>query len=243
MICLTFDTDWMSAAALDQLLDQIDLPGRATFFCHTDFPGLARRGHEVCPHPFINDLDNWQPALGELRARVNPSSRGTRTHSCVFSHLVGLGLHQMGFEYISQANNLYQDGLTAFRHPWGVWELPIYYMDNMDFWANSNWPALRHEVFAPRWIERAVQGSALYVFDFHPIHLALNTRTPADYQSVKRRIVEDGVSPFELTFNGRGTRTYFDELCAAMRNAGIASHSCSDVIDHAASHSMTSGRA
>jgi hypothetical protein len=234
MICLTFDTDWISAAALDQLLDELDLPGRGTFFCHTDFPALASRGHEVCPHPFINDLDHWQPGLSELRARVNPASRGTRTHSCVFSHLVGLGLHQMGFEYISQANNLYQDGLRAFRHPWGVWELPIYYMDNMDFWANNNWPGLRHEVFAPRWIERAVRGSALYVFDFHPIHLALNTRTPADYQAVKRRIIDDGVSPFELTFQGRGTRTYFEELCTAMRDAGVGSRTCSEAIDAAA---------
>lgn len=231
MICLTFDTDWMTAPALDRFIAEFPIPGRATFFCHTAFAGLAGSAHEVCPHPFITDLANWRAGLDELRQQVNPKARGTRAHSCVFSHLIGLGLHEMGFEYVSQANSLYQPGLDPFRHPWGVWELPIYYMDNMDFWANVNWPGLAHEPFSSRWIEQAVAGSALYVFDFHPVHLALNTRTPDDYQRVKRRIIEGGVSPFDLACPGRGARQYFTELCAAMVTAGIPSVSCSDAID------------
>ena len=231
MICLTFDTDWMTEAALERFLHEFPIPGQATFFCHDAFACLASSRHDLCPHPFISNLNDWRATLEGLTRRVNAAARGVRTHACVFSHAICVGLHEMGFEYVSQASPLYQQGLVPFRHPWGVWELPIYYMDNMDFWVNTNWPGLNHEPFATRWIEGAVNGPDLYVLDFHPIHVALNTRTPEDYQRVKARIVEDGVSPFELTFPGRGAREYFQELCAAMIAAGRESVSCGTAID------------
>lgn len=231
MICLTFDTDWMSPEAVERFLHDFPLPGRATFFCHEPFDSLARSGHELGPHPFIEDLRDWRADLASLRARVNPAARGVRAHSCVFSHVMGVGLHDMGFDYVSQASPLYQQGITPYRHPWGVWELPIYYMDNMDFWTGGNWPDLKHQPFSSRWIQDAVGGPDLYVMDFHPIHIALNTRTPDDYQSVKASIVEGRVSPFELTYPGRGTREYFQELCDAMAAAGETSVGCAEAID------------
>lgn len=231
MICLTFDTDWMSPEAIERFLDEFPLPGRATFFCHEPFDSLARSRHELCPHPFIDNLLDWRTDLASLRDRVNPAARGVRTHSCVFSHVLGVGLHDMGFEYVSQASPLYQRGITPYRHPWGVWELPIYYMDSMDFWTAGNWPGLDHQPFSSRWIQDAVGGPDLYVMDFHPIHIALNTRTPADYQGVKASIVAGRVSPFDLTYPGRGTREYFQELCGAMAAAGEKSFSCAESVD------------
>jgi hypothetical protein len=231
VICLTFDTDWMTDANLARFLDEFPLPGRGTFFCHDAFPCLQGRGHELAPHPFIDDLTNWQAPLAALTARVAPGARGVRAHSCVFSHAVAVGLRSMQFEYVSQANELYRDGGRPFRHPWGVWELPIYYMDNMDFWVEPNWPELHHQPFDQQWISKAVHGPDVYVLDFHPIHIALNTRTPQDYQQVKSRIIDDGVSPFDLSYSGRGARVYFEELCAEMRRAGVESMGCGDALD------------
>jgi len=231
MICLTFDTDWMSERALARFLDEFSLPGRATFFCHQPYRCLQGAGHEICPHPTLSDLGRWRDEFAALVRRVNPGARGTRTHSCVFSHAIAVGLHEMQLEYVSQASALYEDGVRPFRHPWGIWELPIYYMDNMDFWTAPNWPELCHEPFSPQWIERAVQGSALYVFDFHPVHVALNTRTPDDYRRMKDHVVSGDASPFDLAVAGRGARSYFTELCVAMAAAGIGSVSCSDVVD------------
>ena len=111
---------------------------------------------------------------------------------------------------------MYQAGLAPFRHPWGVWELPIYYMDNMDFWMRTNRPSLGHEPFSTEWIKRSLNEPGLYVFDFHPLHIALNTSSADDYQRVKARILDDHVSPFDLTFPGRGAREYFLELCEVL---------------------------
>lgn len=231
MICLTFDTDWMTEDTLARFLAEFAVPGDATFFCHDVFPCLAATRHEVCPHPFITDLAAWQAPLTELTRRLGRAARGVRPHSCVFSHMIGVGLHELGFDYVSQANGMYQPGHTPMRHPWGLWELPIYYMDNMDFWMGANWPALAHEPFSPAWIEQSLSDAGLYVFDFHPLHIALNTSSPQDYQRVKARIIDESVSPFDLTFPGRGARTYFLELCDALTSRGRRSHTCSHAVD------------
>lgn len=231
MICLTFDTDWMTEASLSRFLKEFPLPGQGTFFSHEAFECLGVSNHEVCPHPFISDLGNWQQDLKSLSGRLGKPAHGVRPHSCVFSHMIGVGLSELGFEYVSQANNLFQDALFPFRHPWGVWELPIYYMDNMDFWTARNWPKLNHDPFSSELIQRAIVGNALYVFDFHPLHVALNTRTPDDYRAVKNKIIEENVSPFDLTFSGRGTRVFFEELCQAMRDGGNVSLTCSKALD------------
>jgi hypothetical protein len=234
VICLTFDTDWMTDESLGRFLDEFPLPGRATFFCHDVFPCLERTRHELCPHPFIRDLSDWQAGLTDLTSRLGRRARGVRPHSCVFSHMIGVGLHDLGFEYVSQAHSMYQSGLTPFRHPWGVWELPIYYMDNMDFWMRTNWPSLGHEPFSREWIDRSLNDPGLYVFDFHPLHIALNTSSADDYQRVKARIIDDHVSPFDLTFPGRGAREYFVELCEALAGRGVNSHACFEAVDQSA---------
>lgn len=231
MICLTFDTDWMTESGMSRFLKEFPLPGQGTFFAHQAFECLAASVHEVGPHPFISNLGDWQQGLKHLSGSLGKPVRGVRAHSCVFSHAIGVGLNELGFEYVSQANNLFQDGLHPFRHPWGVWELPIYYMDNMDFWTAQNWPRQNHVPFSSELIQRAVVGDDLYVFDFHPLHVALNTRTSEDYQSVKSRLIEGSASPFDLTFHGRGTRVFFDELCQAMRDAGNVSLTCSYALD------------
>jgi hypothetical protein len=231
LICLTFDTDWMTEESLARFLAEFPFPGQGTFFCHQPFDCLRGQGHELAPHPFIHDLTAWQGPLAELTAAASPGARGVRAHSCVFSHAVAVGLNRMGFEYVSQAAEIKRDGIRPFRHPWGIWELPIYYMDNMDMWVDANWANVGHEAFSTRWIEKAVHGPDLYVMDFHPIHVALNSRTADDYQRVKDRIITDGVSPFDLASPGRGAREYFLELCGLMRDAGVESVGCGAALD------------
>lgn len=206
------------------------LRGRCTFFVHDQFPELFSTLHEICAHPFIGDLTDWERDLRRLAEFLPEAPKGVRPHSCVFSHMIGVGLKALGYTYVSQAQNLYQTDLRPFRHPWGIWELPIYYMDNMDFWMGRNWPSLGHQPFSESVIDKAVSGKALFVFDLHPIHIALNTRSPDDYSSVKEEIIKDGTSPFQLRFPGEGAGHFFEKLCDRMRAADVVSLSCSDAL-------------
>jgi hypothetical protein len=229
MICLTFDTDWMSDAGMARFLRDFPIPGRATFFLHARFPSLEGTAHELCPHPFVDDLREFEPAVEAAAALLPSTPKGMRAHACVFSHAMAVGLRDLGYRYVSQANMLHDPRATPTRHPWGIWEMPIYYMDNMDFWAPRNWPDSGLEPFNPKVLHDALGGDGVYVFDFHPLHIALNTRTPADYLSVKDRILK-GESPFELAYSGRGTRTYFLELCTSMRERTLTSLGCWDAL-------------
>jgi len=230
VICITFDTDWMSDDAMGEFLSRIEWPGQATFFLHQHLPVLHDSGHELCPHPFITDLEDWEEGLAAQAEALPESPLGIRPHSCVFSHMLGLRFAELGYRYVSQTSHLYESGLKPHRHPWGLWEMPIYYMDNMDFCMGNNWGDLTHTPFESKVIERAVSEPGLYVFDFHPIHLALNTTCHEDYTRVKADIVAGKVSPFELGGDGRGSRVFFQELCDAMTSAGQRSYSCSEAL-------------
>ena len=235
MICLTFDTDHMTEEGMERFLQEYPIPGRSTFFVHRPFSLVTRLQaedvHEVGPHPFIDKLSRWKDEVTALTEHFAKQPLGLRAHSCVFSHMIGMGMHQMGFRYVSQAQSLFHSGLEPFRHPWGIWELPIYYMDNMDFWFPKNWPALRHVPFSRDVIERAVGSRFLHVFDFHPLHIALNTKSHEEYSAVKERILGDGVSPFELRTAGRGTAEFFGDLCTAMRLSGERSYACVEALE------------
>jgi hypothetical protein len=230
LIVLTFDTDHMRDSWMEEFLRKVRWPGRATFFVHDRLPALDATGHELCPHPFFEDLSQCAQALREAQGRIPVPSSGIRPHSCAFSHMVGVQLRLARYTYISQAQNLYQTGLRPFRHPWGIWEMPIYYMDNMDFWMANSWPKLGHHPFAPTVISRALGGDGLFVFDFHPLHVALNTRSASDYAEVKHKVLSGERSPFHYRFPGRGTAVFFEELCEAMDREGVRSYACIDAL-------------
>ena len=233
MICITFDTDHMrprDMATFTAMLGEL-MPGRGTIFMHEVFEELFDLEHELAPHPLIEDLRNWDADLVRLQRRIPRPVNGVRPHSCVFSHLIGTGLEARGYTSISQTHCMHKDGIVPLRHPWGIWELPIYYMDSMDFWMCKNWPALGHEPFAKSIIDLAVGGDSLYVFDFHPLHIALNSASHESYQAAKPKILgADPVSPFTLAGTTRGTRDFFVELCSAMKSHGIESRTMTDAL-------------
>jgi len=232
MICITFDTDHMSNVDMERFLEICPFPGKGTFFAHSFFDCLDKSKHEIGPHPFVNDLSNWREALKLVEAPWSRNFKGIRTHSCVTSNKVCVDLNDLGYLWSSNVEELFSDNLAPYRHPWGIWELPIYYMDNMDFSMVEAWPGLEHEAFQENVITQAVNGDALYIFDFHPLHLALNTRSSADYIRVQSQIFEEKMSPFDLTFEGRGVRIFFNELCSAMQKLEQKSYGCSEALEH-----------
>lgn len=230
MICLSFDTDHMTAEGIREFIRRYPLPGRATFFQHRRFEELETSNHEVCPHPLINDLNQWQDAIKQITDGMPSRPVGIRSHSCVYSHMIGIGLNSLGYKYASNVDRLFESGLEPYRQPWGIWELPIYYMDSMDFWFLNNWRGLRHLPFDPKVIRTALENDGLYVFDIHPVHVALNSNSPEQYARVKNRILSEGISPFELRSQGRGAGDFFEELCEAMERAGVRSHTCLEAL-------------
>lgn len=226
MIAITFDTDWIEESIIKEL-DLLNLvPGNMTFFCTDYYPYLdGKENVEIGIHPRLDWNSDWIKKTKDLEKKFNSKIHGIRPHSLSHTQMYGIELAKMGYKYISQATYLYYEGLRVDRHPWGIFELPIYYMDSMDFTFQLNWKT-NNEAFKFDIIEKALADeNGLYVFDFHPIHLFLNSPSIEFYHKNRENLHTS--SPFI----GRGTKTFFDELCAEMNKKNIASKSLIEIVN------------
>ncbi len=221
MICLTFDTDHMSNARMQEFLDTVPLPGRGTFFCTQVYECLATKDHELAPHPFLGDSTNWG---NELQAMQNnfPQAKGWRSHSCVFSHILAEQLTEMGYQYVSTQDDLGRSGIQPHKHAWGIMQFPIYYMDNLDFSTQNFWKEGQHQPFSNILIEQALKSDGVYVFDFHPIHLLLNTPNSAFYFNARDAFLA-GEDIANLRNNDYGTFDFYQTLCQEILKSGAIS--------------------
>jgi hypothetical protein len=222
MICLSFDTDHVDEARMREFLATVPVPGAGTFFCTRRYEALGAP-HELCPHPYLPDGADWDAELTTMRAAF-PEARGWRAHSCVYSHMLAMRLAADGYLYASSFDQIGRPGLEPTREAWGVWQLPIYYMDNLDFSYGRFWPGEAHRPFERGLIEAALAHDGIHVFDFHPVHLLLNSTSAEAY--LERRDAFLAGAPLDaLRCPGYGSRNFYDDLRAAMREAGVVSTS------------------
>jgi hypothetical protein len=95
-------------------------------------------------------------------------------------------------------------------------------MDNLDFSTSRFWGEDAPAAFAPSYIENAVTNDGLFVFAFHPVHLMLNSPSAEVYFERRDRF-ERGADLGEVRYEGYGTRSFYDDLCVAMRARSLAS--------------------
>lgn len=230
MISLTFDTDHMNEGRMADFLSDVEIPGAGTVYCTQSYDCLLNQRHELAPHPFLNKGLDWLKELKTKRAQF-PKAVGWRAHSCVFSHTLAEWLAFNGYVYASTHDSFGQTNLRPTAHLWGIWHVPIYYMDNLDFSRGRFWPEFREKPFSRSLIDQAIASDSLSVFDFHPIHLMLNTPNPDWYADVRGRFIS-GEPVSKLRFNGYGTRSFYDELVDAMGKSGVRSVSSIDALRH-----------
>jgi hypothetical protein len=222
MICLTFDTDHMDEAGMAQFVDAHTFPGSGTFFCTRQFLSLSGSRHEVAPHPFLAPGADWTTELLSMR-QMFPDAVGWRSHSCVFSHLLARWLGENGYTYVSVDERFGQPDIHPARHPLGtVWQIPIYYMDTFDISRQMFWKVNETPPFDKTLILQALATEGIYVFDFHPVHVMLNTPHPHFYFSTRERY-RAGETYQQLRYQGYGVGIFFQELCDQLRVAEVQS--------------------
>lgn len=230
MICLTLDTDWMRDEEMEEFLETYpDLPP-STFFIHAASGTWRPERHEWGPHPTIDPRDPPHAATWQIE---EAPSLGIRSHSCVSSHRLSVEWANAGFLYQSNETQLFGTGSAPIRTAWGIWELPISYMDNMDMWFAKNWPGTGHTAFADDVIATAMSCTQTYVFDFHPIHIAFNSPNPDRYAQLRARHA-DGASAWSLGSSGVGVRAFFDRVLQAIHEAKVPTACASDIVQHEA---------
>ena len=222
-VFVTMDMDWANDGVLQDtvsLAEKLEIP--VTMFVTHDTPMLAElRAHPLFDlgiHPnFLPQLNGqtektYLNTLEEMHALV-PEARLIRCHALVDATPVLVSARQLGFEadlnlFIPLSSGI---SLKPYTHFSGIRRLPFFYED--DAWA------LEQDHPTP---EQHVAADGLKIFNFHPIHLYLNTETMDRYGRAKAFYHDfDRLAPFINRGEGFGARDFLLRIAELGRGNGI----------------------
>lgn len=213
-VYLTFDLDWVCDEIVADTLDLVESADvAATWFVTHDTPLISRiranRKFELGIHPNFNFLIEGNPQngrnAGEVVDRllaVVPEAKAVRSHSMVQSSRLSQLFADKGLTH--ECNHLIPEQANIVLKPWRLWngliEVPHFWEDDAVCIYAQNTPVVD-----------LVVRVGLKVFDFHPIHVFLNTECLERYERTR----SDHRNPAELIrhrFSGLGTRSALEQL-------------------------------
>jgi hypothetical protein len=213
---LTFDIDWTSDEVIGDTLNLVkDAEVAATFFVTHQTPVLDElrqcKDIELGLHPkFAKLLDGTAQSqsakfvLGELQKLV-PEALSIRSHSVVqSSRLTGLFV-QHGLSHESNIYIPYWTGINV--KPWrsdeGIIHVPYCFSDEL--------VCIGSEPVTQTVLRRLISSEGLKVFNFHPIHVFLNTESLDRYEGT-RHLHNHPTELVKCRYSGYGTRSRLLEL-------------------------------
>lgn len=211
---LTLDFDWAGDDILTDAIDLVEQAGvAATWFVTHDTPLLARlranSKFELGIHPnfaFLLNGDsrngkNPEEVVNRLLAIV-PEAKCVRSHSMLQSSKLLQVFADLGLTH--DCNHFIPEQAAIDLRPWVLWngliKVPHFWEDDAAFIYQHNSP-----------MKDIMGRPGLKVFDFHPIHVFLNTESLERYEAT-RQLHEDSVKLRPHRFEGVGTRTALNTL-------------------------------
>lgn len=219
------DTDWCHEEVLQyalKLFRENNLP--CTVFATGHYASLtlySSAEFEIGLHPNFNDttIADYESTLRALRQHY-PHAEGVSSHAMTSSTPLLNLFKQFGFTYDRNLLCYKIPHLGAFRHYNGLWRLPIFWEDDIWFTVESGVPfderLLAHEGFR-------------YIFNFHPLHLYLNTESVAHYQECKP-LQHKPEALANHVGRGYGARSYFLELVRYIKKEKIVTELLKDFV-------------
>ena len=222
-IFVTIDQDWACDEVLkdtSELIDELNIP--VTLFVTNDTPMLneLRKNplFRLGIHPnFLPQLNGqskmpFRAVLEEMRDLV-PEAEDLRCHAIVDATPILVTAHEMGFLRDFNLFLPYSSGmvLKPFRHFGGLTRIPYFYEDDAYcFEAEPAEPA-----------EHLLKNEGLKVFNFHPIHLFLNTEAMDRYDRAKPFYHDfERLRPFVNPGTECGARSFLKRLVRDAKELG-----------------------
>ncbi len=220
---LTIDIDW---AHDEVLVDTIDLLDRSdanvTWFVTHDTHLLGRLranpNYELGIHPNFNGLlsgDLRQGATAveviERLLRFVPEARCVRSHSTAQSTVLLQSFANAGLTH--DANHFIPGSSGVEPKPWRLWNgmIRVPYC-----WEDDVFCLYREQGIDEPDVAETVRRAGLRVFDFHPIHIFLNTESMDRYERT-RSLHQRPQALLEHRYSGYGTRSRLLDLLAFMK--------------------------
>ena len=212
-VVVTVDTEWCPDAVIAdtvELLDAHDVPA-TLFSTHAD--GVTARGHERALHPnFLADETTEAEAL-ESVAEAYPSATGLRAHGMYVHSPLRARYDEFGLGYESNYAAYLVAGLEPFWMFDEVVQFPVYFMDD-------TWLRLRDDPDTLPGVDSLLAGSGLRVFDFHPVHVYLNS-PDIDYYQARKDVYHEPDRLREERYDGPGVRDLFVALLERLSGTDV----------------------
>lgn len=213
-VFLSFDIDWAHDEVLNDTIQLIKKAGvPSTWFVTHETPLIASlrnlQSVELGIHPNFNPLldgtcrnhNNSSEKVLKSSMSLVKEAKAIRSHSLTQNERLVDQFKQVGLTHIS--NTFIPYGSAIVVKPFKIWDqmvvVPHCWQDNV---------ALRMPLPFPATIEIS---SMLHVFNFHPIHVFLNTENIDRYEST-RPIHNTPAELIKYRYTGIGTRTKLLDL-------------------------------
>lgn len=213
-VFLTFDIDWASDEVLNyslNILEKYDI--NATFFVTHDTPVLNRIREnpkfELGIHPNFNFLlngsyekgRNFQEVVSHMMDIV-PEAKSVRSHSMTQNSYILDAFRNVGLIY--DCNHFISVTADIELKPWLLWNglirCPYYWEDDVHYIERDKYK-----------VEQLLEKKGLKIFDFHPIHVFLNTEKSDRYE-VSRPFHRQFHKLQEFRYEGYATETILLDL-------------------------------
>lgn len=182
---VTFDIDWAHDSVLIDSIEIMERAGvKATFFVTHDTPVLQRLRNnnlfELGIHPNFNfllqgDFRNGATAeeVVDRLLKIVPEAKSVRSHSLTQSSRIMDLFCEKGLTH--ECNGFIPEQIDMALKPWvhwnGIIRIPHFWEDDISCVSMEN-----------STIESLALRPGLRVFDFHPIHVFLNTENLSRYE-------------------------------------------------------------
>lgn len=213
---LTFDLDWCSDAVLDTVINMVEEAGiAATWFITHETRLLdrlrANADFELGIHPNFNPLLEGNTCYGKTIHEVVahykaivPEAVSVRSHSMTQSSRILDAFEGNGLRY--DCNTFVPHASGILLKPWYHWtseliKVPYFWEDDVHCIHEHDWG-----------IERYMLSSGLRVFDFHPIHVFLNTEHLDRYEDSRTSHHDISELNGHVNEHGFGTRDFLTRL-------------------------------
>lgn len=218
IVCITFDVDWASEDALAYTYNIIENFGFSTTFFLTHESKLLlnkikNKNINSGIHPnFLPESSQGKTPREVIDYCTNllPEAISFRNHKYFENNDVIELLQEKGFKYDSNLCT-HLERVDPFIHRSGLIRFPIYFEDGAYLLHGNNlkFTKVKNELF---------DKVGLMIFNFHPMHIAINTPTFNYMRSIKNNISNktwNNLTTEEiehLTYKGRGIRNFMLEL-------------------------------
>ncbi|AEP09346.1 polysaccharide deacetylase WbmS family protein [Micavibrio aeruginosavorus] len=211
---LTFDIDWASDDVLNYTIDIVEQHDvAATWFVTHDTPVLERlrqnKKFELGIHPNFNFLLNGDFRLGsnfseviDRMLEIVPEATSVRSHSMTQNSNILDAFYKRGLTH--DCNHFVPEQTDMILIPWLLWndiiKVPYFWEDDVFCLYSQNTPL---QILSFR--------EGVKVFNFHPIHVFLNTENLDRYEG-SRDHHRDINKLKSYIFDGHGTQNNLLDL-------------------------------